>query len=219
MITRKINKTILISSRVAVFAMKIGFAVFFAKLLWWIAMPTYNEVYVDRTRISQKDSATKYIINRYPFGETVVTKTIENKPLFSSLVQLHGVYVNGDDSMAFVDYSGKNKAVKVGDSISNDIFLTQVNPDSIIITQNGINATIEITKSDQTPNGKMKSANGDFTQNNNQVNGSNDNNVVSGPGDGGDLMERRREMIERFAKQELNDGSNNNPGAPLVGNQ
>jgi len=218
MITKKINNTILVSSRVAVFAMKMGFAVFFAKLLWWLITPTYNEIYVDRTRINQKDSATKYIINRYPFGETVITKTMENKPLFSSLVRLHGVYDNGDNSMAFVNYSGTNKAVKVGDSISDDIFLTQVNANDIIITQNGINATIEITKSDQTPNSKLKSGSGDFSPNNSQVNSANDSNMVSDAGDNGDLMERRREMIERFAKQEVNDGSSN-PGTPVVGNQ
>lgn len=204
MLTRKINNTILIASHIAKFMMQMGFAVLLAKLIWWTITPAYNEVYVDHVRINQKDTSVKYIINRYPFGEVVVIQHKDEAPLFSSLVKLHGVYVNGDDSMAFLNYSGKSQAVKLGGNISSDIVLTKIEPDAVVITQNGIYATIKITKSDDMPNlgGAARSNSMSLPSNGNMNNndGNNSNN---------DLMEKRRELINKFSKQETQDNSNN----------
>lgn len=203
MLTRKVNNTILITSYAAKFIMQMGFAVLLAKLIWWTVTPAYNQAYVDRVRINQKDTSVKYIINRYPFGEVVIIQHKDETPLFSTLVKLHGVYVNGDDSMAFLNYSGKSQAVKVGGHISSDIVLTKVEPDAVEISQNGTNATIKITKSDDMQSaGAFSRSNGMSPSNNNMNNIPNDNNS--------DLMEKRRELIDKFSKQEMQDNSNNN---------
>lgn len=216
MLTRKINNAISIASHGSVFLLKMWCAVLLANFIWWIIMPAYNEVYVDRVRINQKDSSVKYIINRYPFGEVVVVKAkVAAAPEFSTLVKLHGVYVSGSDSMAFIEYGEKNKAVRIGGNISPSISVTQVLPDSIIITQNGVDATIKLTKSSATANtnggfnGGMSNRMSNYQPQNNFNNTPDNNSFGAGaaaiPNNQGDLIEKRKELIEKFAKQELND--------------
>lgn len=202
MLTRKINSSILLASNTTSFLMKMGIAVLLAKLVWWIFTPAYNEVYVERARVNQKDSSIKYIINRYPFGEVVLVKPKDMTPEFSSLVKLHGVYVSGGDSMAFITYNNKSVAVKVAGEISSNIVLTKVTPDSIIITQNGVDATIKMSKATSVTNNSMLDRGGSNRMPSSYQNNNSDNNSDN-------LMERRKELIEKFAKQELNNDADN----------
>ena len=219
MLTRKINNSILISAHSSRFFLQMWCAILLAKFVWWIITPAYNEVYVDRVRINQKDSSVKYIINRYPFGEVVIVKAKDNTPAFSTLVKLHGVYMSGDDSMAFVEFNDKNKAVRIDGKISPNISLTKVLPDSIIITQNGVDATIKLTRSAAVANSSSFGANNlgrmsGYQPPNNLNNTSDNTNLGAGsasiPNTPSDLMEKRKELIEKFAKQELNDDNMDN---------
>lgn len=211
MLTRKINNTISIASHSSAFLMKMWCAVLLAKFIWWIITPAYNEVYVDRVKINQKDSSVKYIINRYPFGEVVVIKAKDvAAPEFSTLVKLHGVYVSGSDSIAFIEYSDKNKAVRINGNISPSISITKISPDSIVITQNGVDAIIRLTQSTTSANTNSR-FNGGFPNHmpNDQPQNSFNNNFGTAstgiPNNQSDLIEKRKELIEKFAKQELND--------------
>jgi Tfp pilus assembly protein PilP len=189
-------------------------AVLLAKLIWWIITPAYNEVYVDRVRINQKDNSVKYIINRYPFGEVVIVKPKDMTPAFGTLVKLHGVYVSGSDSMAFIVYNDKSQAIKVGDNISATISLTQVLPDSIIITQNGVDATIKMTKSNAVVNNNSNRTFNYQNSNQNNLNNSPDNtnnaSALNGSNNTNDLIEKRKELIEKFAKQEVDTDNTDN---------
>lgn len=217
MLTRKINNTLLVTSYAAKFIMQMGFAVLLARLIWWAITPAYNEVYVDRVRVNQKDTSVKYIINRYPFGEVVIVKHKDETPQFSTLVKLHGVYVNGNNSMAFLEYSGKNMAVKVGGNISSDILLNKVEPDAVVISQGDTNATIKISRSNgmsgmgsgsPASNGMGMSSSYNNGQNGN-MNGGDMNNQNNNMNNNSDLIEKRREMIEKFSRQEARDDSDN----------
>lgn len=198
MIVRNINNNIVVVSKIANFLIKIGYAIVLSNLIWWMVTPAFNDVYVNRVRISIKDDPVRYITNRYPFGEIIVVKPRSIIPPFSTLVKLHGVYVNGSDSMAFINYNGKNMAIQVGNSFGDDIKMTSISPESIVISQNKVDATIKISRSENNPNTNLSSGMG----------GDSDNNSYQRQND--NLMNKRNDMINRFSNQEANGNRDQN---------
>jgi type II secretory pathway component PulC len=203
---KKINHGIVIASISSRFLIKMAFAMFLAKLFWWLIIPSYNQVYVDRVKINQKDNAVRYIINRYPFGDVVESAvTTKSAPAFSSLIKLHGVYASGSDSIAFVEYNNKNLEVPIGGEIFQGVILNKVNDDSIIITKGGTDAVIGMSKADGSPNNNMnhRVIHNSYTPPPAPLNNNNDSQHNAAR----EMMEKRQEMIEKFAHQEANDNN------------
>lgn len=217
MLVKKINNSLYTSATIANFLMKIGYAVILAKVIWWLFTPAYNNIYVSKNRLNRHDISAKYIINRYPFGEIVVEEHKNVAPAITSLLKLNGVYVSGNNSMAFLKYNGKSMVVKLDDHIVSDVVLSSVDSNSIEVNQNGNKATIKITSGDNNPNTPSVNS----TPNNNVVappssNLSNDNGNYTAKEHLMHDLDRRREMLEKFEKQEV---GNNNEALPPDGTQ
>lgn len=218
MVTKKLNVGILTISQILHFVTILCFAVLLAKFIWWIINPSYNEAYVEKTRVNQKDSSVKFIINRYPFGMVVAPKAAA-APAIATQVNLNGVYLDGDNSMAFISYNGKAMVLKAGDAVTSGAELSKISLDSITVTQNNQDAIIKMsngTTKANTNNGNSFSAPSVPLQQT-YLRGepgasSQDQSNTQNSQAGSDLREERRKLIERFAKQDSNVTTDTNDG-------
>lgn len=201
--TRKINLAISITCTVLRYFFILYTAVILAKSIWWILSPSRSDIYVEWNDPDRADKSAGYVINRYPFGVVIIPKAVEApKPRIVDKLKLTGVYLNTPkDSIAFVEYESKPLIVKQGQIIGDsDAILKSINDDSIVVTENGADATIKITYISQPANiGQSPSRASPFSA-----------NIPSGaanvplPGGGAptsDLRERRRKLMDDFNRE------------------
>lgn len=145
--TRKINVIILLSSVILRYFFVFYIAVVLAKCVWWVVSPARSDIYVEWTDPDRSDNAANYIINRYPFGMVMVPKAVvAPKPRIADKLKLTGVYLSSKaNSIAFLQYESKSIIVKPGQVIANsDAILESISDDSIVVSENGLDATIGI---------------------------------------------------------------------------
>lgn len=230
MFTKKLNTIILIVSQVLTFVIVLYFAVLLAKLVWWVINPSISEVYVEKSSSNQFEKSIKYIINRYPFG--VIVKVEEPKnvaPPIASQIKLTGIYYNPPNSIAFIEYSGKAYTVKIGGSIMEEASVSVIDPDQIVITQNGADATIGLSmgSGSAAPASSLEQHRSTTPSHRPDAQTMNQQSFPpsganSGTSSGDDFKERRRKLIEEFAQQHgnvNNDSSGNQGGQGASGNQ
>lgn len=166
-------------------------AVIIANGIWWLLSPSRSNIYVEWIDPDRADKSANYIINRYPFGIVVVPKVVEAaKPRIVDQLKLKGIYLNTpSDSIALVDYESKPIILKTGQFIgSSDAILKLINNDSIVVTENGVDATIKMSYISEPAN----------TGYNPSRNLPNTLNAPAQDTIGNDLRDRRRKLMEDF---------------------
>ena len=221
MLTKKLNTTIAIVSQVLTFVITLYFAVLLAKLVWWVINPSIGEVYVEKSSANQFDKSIKYIINRYPFG--IIPKVVEQKqvaPPIADQVKLTGIYYNPPNSMAFLEYGGKAYTVKLGSKVMDDGLMKSIAADSVVISQNGADATIELSKGSGTAaQGSSEATHPVVTPSMRSEPTHMDRHNPNNPANSDDFKERRRKLIEEFAqKQQAPDNGASNQNANAMNN-
>lgn len=225
MLTKKLNTTVALVSQMLTFVITLYFAVLLAKLVWWVINPSISEVYIEKSSANQFDKSIKYIINRYPFG--IIPKVVEQKhvaPPIADQVKLTGIYFNPPNSMAFLEYGGKAYTVMTGSKIMDDALLKSIAADHVVVSQNGADATIELSKGSGTatqgssetshpaPTPSLRADPTHMDRHNSPANNNGSNSTD-------DFKERRRKLIEEFAqKQQAPANGNGNANTNSASN-
>ncbi len=221
MYTKNLNTFILTASQTLNIAVIMLFAVILARLVWWVVNPTFSEVYMERSSTVQNDDI-KFIINRYPFGVIAKEKKAEKVvPHIVDQIKLVGVYVNTQkDSIAFIQIGDKTQTVKIGAAILGNATLKAVNPDSIIVSEGGNDATVSLSSG----SGSSGDSNGGSNNNMNsniphmrpdarQYNPNHGNNSQMPSTNSDEFKERRRKIVEEFAQHQQSGNSASNSNA------
>lgn len=216
MITKKLNASIIIASKILNYGLIFYFAVLLAKFVWWVINPSLADVYVARTSVTQFDKSVKYIINRYPFG-VITAPPVAAAPPITEQLKLTGVYLNTpSNSIAFIEFNHKPMIVKIGEAISEGAVLKAINPDTIIVAQGGTEARIKLTSGNVTSGtvsqGPIFPPTGPPANNNYQANfqpavvnenqATNPANPNAVNPNSAEFKERRRRLIEEFTQRE-----------------
>jgi len=200
--TRKINLAISILCIGLRYFFIFYSAVIIANSIWWLFSPSRSDIYVEWTDPDRTDKSASYAINRYPFGVIVIPKEVEApKPRIVDKLKLTGVYLNTPvDSIAFLEYESKPLIVKQGQIIgSSDAILKSIKDDSIVVTENGNDATINITYVSQPATiGQSPSRVSPFSPN---TSPSIANTSPGGDSATNDLRERRRKLMDDFNRE------------------
>ena len=190
MITKKINIGVSVTSWIVYLAILFYLAILLSKILWWICYPSYNDFYLEKPDIDAYNNSTKYIINRYPFGEiTGPAKTAA--PSLISRLKLTGVYVsNSKQSIAFLELDNKPFIVAVGGTIEGETYVKSISNNSIVIADNRSSAEISLNKGSGSSNNNVDHG---------QTQQSSYNNFQLPPQQ--NFIQRRQKLLEEFAKQ------------------
>jgi hypothetical protein len=220
MITKKVNIAITYASHAARIFIILYLAVLLAHFIWWVASPIVPDIYVQKMVLNQYENSIKYINNRSPFGVIVIPKAPPPPPILNE-IKLTGVYVNTpQNSMAFVELSGKPMVVQVGDIIAEDVKLKEVHPDSIVVTEGGTDTNISMTggtavASNMSISSGNRWSNSTPQQNSgpNQANYSQQQNYSQPQNQGQannaeDFEERRKKMLEMYMDRIRQNNSN-----------
>lgn len=198
MVTKKINIAVSITSWVVYLAIVFYLAILLSNILWWICYPGYNDFYVEKPDINAYNNSTKYIINRYPFGEIMGPAKVAAPSLISRL-KLTGVYVNTPErSIAFLELDNKPFIATIGSTIEGNTYVKSISGNAIVIADNKSSAEISLNKGTGNSNNKMN-------QGQNQP-ASYNNNAQAQPQQNSNAMQdfaaRRQKLIEEFAQQQ-----------------
>ena len=145
MITKKINDTISNASILLHLAIIVYMAVWLSNGLWEVFFSSGHDLYVQRYTADQFEKSAKYVASRNPFGQ-IIQPPAEATPSIVSQIKLTGVYVNTpDSSIAFIELDGQSSILKIGDQINNEATLTNITPNSIVISYNGSDFNVNLT--------------------------------------------------------------------------
>lgn len=216
MYTKKLNTIILLTTKTLNFIIIMFFAVILARLVWWVANPTLNDVYIEKSLTNQRDDSVKYIVNRYPFG--VVSKHKEEQvaaPKVVDQIKLVGVYLNTlKASVAFIEISGKTQLYNINSVILGNSKLKAINSDSIVVTEDGNDATVRLGGG-SAGSGNVNSSNitssvmpymRNDTHQSTSTNQGNQNTSINSD----EFKDRRRKMMEEFAHKQANGVNTSN---------
>lgn len=195
MVTKKINLGVSITSWIVYLAIIFYLAILLSNTLWWICYPGYNDFYVEKPDINAYNNSTKYIINRYPFGEiTGPAKTAA--PSLISRLKLTGVYVNTpEQSIAFLELDNKPFIALVGDTIEGSTYVKSISGNAIVIADKKSSAQIALNKGSGNSNNNMNSGQ-------NQPDSYNNAQQQRPSSAQQDFAARRQKLIEEFAQQQ-----------------
>jgi type II secretory pathway component PulC len=221
--TKKINLGISFTSKALRLGVVFYFAVLLANCVWWLLSPAKADFYIEKSDLDKSDKSSNYIVTRYPMGVITAPKEAE-KPRIVDQVKLTGVYASDPQhSIAFIEYSGKPMIIRQGKTIDGQATLKIVKPTSIVVVENGVEATINISSSPSVggiagthaaPGGASSlfnsnqynppSSNTQQSYNNNQPN--NDQGAMN------DYQDKRRKMMEEIMQKERGGYPDNGNG-------
>ena len=221
--TKKINLGISFTSKILRLVLVFYFAMILANCVWWMLNPSQSDFYIEKSDPDQSDKSSNYIVNRYPMGIITTRKEVVEKPRIVDQVKLTGVYASdSQNSIAFLEYGGKSIIVKQGGAINGQAKIKSIKPTSIVVVEDGIEATINISKS--TSSGGGEGYNSSSSSNGmSSIFGSGQANPPIPPqpyynqpnNEQNDYQEKRRKMLEEVMQKERgnypDNGHGNNP--------
>lgn len=193
-----------------------------ANFVWWVVKPSETNVLTNVAAQNINDKLAQNIMNNAPFG--IVQKKVESSaPVIADEVKVVGVYAGGEkNSIAFLLVNNKSEIAKIGDKIVSGT-VKAILPNGIILTNNGIDRTIELSSGIASPNQPATNVIPNNTPHNEQYENRNEQNntntqnqnvnntqqsaAPSANNRGGmdDVVAQRRKMIEQFQQ---NNNSN-----------
>lgn len=221
--TKKINIGISFISRTLRVAIVLYFAVLLANVVWWTLNPTHSDHYIEKFDLDQSDKFSNYITNRYPMGIITAPKEVA-KPRIVDQIKLTGVYASDPQhSIAFLEYSGKPMIVRLGGSINGQANVKLINPTSIVIIEDGVEATISIISGSGSGGGSASNSTNSGMP---SIFGSQGNPPsqpyysqpsVNEQNSSDDYREKRRRMMEEMMQKEKGNYPPSDGGGPGYG--
>ncbi len=223
MITKKINLSISVTSKVLKVIITYYFAILVAYIFWWIFQPSATIVYMQRPSYNHYNDIAKFIINRHPFG-VMINPIAPSKPQIINLIKLTGVYATDqNNSIAFIEYESKSLILKIGNKINSTTSITKITPQNVTIVENGNSSVITLSRGDSSAsantipmnptfrNNNPTSNNYGYPQSNNYQPPQQPNNTTNAVmPNSREFFEQRNKILEELSKQS-NSTSNKTP--------
>jgi hypothetical protein len=148
MLAKKINPFILLTSQTLRLVIIIYLLSLLAKSIWWLATPSLDS-YLEEDNLSKYEHSIKYIINRAPFGVPLLPPPSPSKVVPKDQISLTGVYVDGNNSIAFFEVNGKPLIAKIKDKVVDGSTLYKVNYTQAVLLRESQEITLNLTGGSQ----------------------------------------------------------------------
>ena len=215
--TKKINIGISLTSKILRLAIVFYFAVLLADGVWWMLNPAKSDFYIEKFDLDQSDKASNYIVSRYPMGIITVPKEAA-KPRIVDQVKLTGVYASDSkNSIAFLEYNGKPMIVSLGSSINGQANIKSINATSIVVVEDGVEATINLSSGAASGGGAAASSNNNGMSSMFGGQGSQPQPYSPPGNEQNDYQDKRRRMMEEVMQKERGNPDNANGYNPSSG--
>jgi len=217
--TKKINIGISLTSKILRLVIVFYFAILLAQSIWWILSPSRTDFYMEKFDLDQADKSSSYIINRYPMGLITTPKEAARTRIIDQ-IKLTGVYASDPGhSIAFIEYGNKPIIVRQGKFIDGQAQVKSINPDGIVIVEDGVEATVNISSTSASGNGSAPNSTSSGMPT--SIFGAGANPTAPQPyynqsneqGSTDDYREKRKKMMEEIMQKERGNYPDHNPGS------